>query len=110
MIDENLCRAELSPADRAAQVARRKALYLELHPETAKGVAGGKGNGTTANFATVPSFVDDTAVKTGAAERTVQLHAERGEKIAADVLDKVKAWVVRRPPPGCTPRCRSSPS
>lgn len=90
MIDENLCRAELSPADRASQVARRKALYLELHPETAKGVAGGKGNATTANLATVHSFVDDTVAKTGAAERTVQREAERGEKIAADVLDKIK--------------------
>jgi hypothetical protein len=36
-----LCRAELSPADRAAQTARRKAIYLELHPETAQHVAGG---------------------------------------------------------------------
>jgi hypothetical protein len=35
-----------------------------------------------AKFAAVPSFATDTAEKTGAAERTVQLHAERGEKIA----------------------------
>lgn len=114
MIDENLCRAELSPADRAARVARRKALYLELHPETAQHVAGAhasnreQGN-ATANFAAA-SFVSDTAEKTGAAERTVRLNAERGEKIAPDVLDRIKAWVAGRPPPGCTPRCRSSPS
>ncbi len=35
MIDENLVRTELSPAERAQQTARRKAIYLALHPETA---------------------------------------------------------------------------
>jgi hypothetical protein len=59
---------------------RRKALYLELYPETAHGE--NQHTRGVANFATVPSFVDDTTAKTGAAERTVQLHAERGEKIA----------------------------
>lgn len=37
MIDENLCRAEMSPAKRASQTARRKAIYIELHPETSHG-------------------------------------------------------------------------
>ena len=39
MIDENLCRAELSPAERAKQTARRKAIYLIWHPETDQGLA-----------------------------------------------------------------------
>lgn len=65
MIDENRCRAELSPSERAAQTARRKAIYLELHPETAEHVAGGKGNATAANFAAVPAFATATAEATG---------------------------------------------
>jgi len=34
MIDENLCRADLSAADRARYTARRRAIHLENHPET----------------------------------------------------------------------------
>lgn len=32
-IDENLCRAELTPAQRAAAIARRKQIWEALHPE-----------------------------------------------------------------------------
>lgn len=35
--DENLMRAELSDAERAHNVARRKAIYGTLHPEAAHG-------------------------------------------------------------------------
>ncbi|SDR52667.1 chromosome partitioning protein, ParB family [Rhizobiales bacterium GAS113] len=87
MIDENLCRAELDPAQRAKQTARRKAIYVELHPETAQHVAGGhaKHGSASANLA----FAENTAVATGKSERAVQRDAERGEKIAEDVLDKI---------------------
>jgi hypothetical protein len=40
LIDENLCRNDLSSAERAKAQARRKAIYLELHPETKHGAAG----------------------------------------------------------------------
>jgi ParB-like chromosome segregation protein Spo0J len=86
MIDENLCRAELSPADRAKQTARRKAIYLELHPETAHG--GDRKSDQVANNAT--RFSADTATKTGQSERAVQLNAERGEKVIAEVIDLIR--------------------
>lgn len=90
MIDENLMRAELSPADRAKQTARRKELYEELHPSTKHG--GNLHGAGVANFATPDEkrFTEDTASATGKSERVVQLYAERGEKIAPDVLDKIK--------------------
>lgn len=88
MIDENLMRAELSASDRAKQTARRKAIYLELHPETAQHVAGGhaKNNSASENI----SFAAETAKATGQNERTVQLHAERGEKVIAEVIELIR--------------------
>jgi len=91
MIDENLCRAELSPVDRARQTARRKAIYLELHPETAEHVAGGVAKNSAAeNFSAAPSFAEDTATKTGTSDRIVRLHAERGEKVIDEVMDLIR--------------------
>lgn len=77
MIDENLCRAELSPADRASQTARRKAIYLELHPETAQHVSGGMARQGAASDNL--SFAAATADAIGKTERTAQRDAERGE-------------------------------
>ncbi|MDR7034516.1 ParB N-terminal domain-containing protein [Mesorhizobium sp. BE184] len=93
MIDENLMRAELSASERAVQTARRKAIHLELHPETAQHVAGAhasnrlQGN-ASANFA--PAFAAETAKATGQSERTVQLHVERGEKVIGAALDIIR--------------------
>lgn len=84
MIDENLCRAELSPSDRARQTARRKALYEELHPETRHG------HNTKESGQLVHSFAAETASVTGKDERTVRRDAERGEKVIDEVLDMIR--------------------
>jgi len=86
MIDENLMRAELSPADRAKQTARRKALYLELHPETGRG--GDRTQQT--DIVSVCSFAASTAAAVGKSERSIMRDASRGEQIAPDVLDAVR--------------------
>lgn len=90
MIDENLCRAELSPSDRAMQTARRKAIYLELHPETAHG--GNLEGAGVANLSTpeTPAFATATANVTGQSERAVRRDAERGEKVIPEVMNMIR--------------------
>jgi ParB family chromosome partitioning protein len=87
MIDENLCRAELSAAERAGQLARRKAIYLELHPETRHG--GDRISEQVAKLATC-SFNEATASATGISERAVRRDAERGEKVCNEALSLLK--------------------
>lgn len=82
------CRAELSPADRAKQTARRKAIYLELHPETGHGKASPN---KEENFS---SFDKDTAAKIGVTDRLVRLNAERGEKVIDAALDIIRGTVL----------------
>jgi ParB-like chromosome segregation protein Spo0J len=89
-IDENLIRANLSPAETAMAIARRKEIYETIHPETKHGAIGG-GHTRVAENATlhVERFTKATAEAIGKAERTVQLMAERGKKIGKDLHDVV---------------------
>lgn len=87
MIDENLCRVELSASGRAIQTARRKAIYLELHPETAHG--GDRRRDQVAKLAT-RSFNAETAALSGQSERAVRRDTERGSKITLEVHDLIR--------------------
>lgn len=89
--DENLCGSNLSASDVAVFTKERKAAYLRLHPETARG-ANLKDDGV-AKLATPdasPSFVADTAAKTGQSPRKVARDAERGERISPAAMALVK--------------------
>ena len=85
-IDENLCRADLTPADRALFVFRRKEIYLMKHPETGHG-----GDRASRQVGDLPveepkRFSAATANATGQSERKIQRDAERGEKISDRAL------------------------
>jgi ParB family transcriptional regulator, chromosome partitioning protein len=87
-IDENLVRNELSPAERAAAIARRKGIYEQLHPETKHGAMGG-GHGKDSAGDKADRFSKATAEATGRSERAVQLDAARGKTLGQETLAKV---------------------
>lgn len=92
-IDENLMRTELNPVERAKHTTRRKAIYEEKYPETRPTSEGGEGRHKKTRRqlgeGVVERFTADTAAKSGKSERAVQRDAERGAKIADDVLDRI---------------------
>ena len=85
-IDENLIRADLTPAERAAHQAKRKEIYERLHPETKAGAAQAKGMNAAQgrgrqNGDDVDRYTADAAKKTGKSERSIQREAARGAAI-----------------------------
>lgn len=93
-IDENLCRAELTPAQRAAAITRRKKIYIALHPDTAAGKAQARamnaklGRGDVADKSS-PTFAVATAAASGMNSRTIERAAARGEAITPEKLEKI---------------------
>lgn len=87
LIDENLMRSELTPAERASQTARRKAILADLALIDTHG--GDRRPEQVANMTTC-SFAAHTAAATGQSERTVRRDAERGEKVVDEALDMIQ--------------------
>ncbi|MHC2292970.1 ParB/RepB/Spo0J family partition protein [Bradyrhizobium barranii subsp. barranii] len=89
-IDENLMRAELSPAERAMHVDRRKAIYEAIHGKAkangANAANKAMGNNATANLA--DAFTKDTADKTGQSDRSIRRDAARAKQLG-DGLKRV---------------------
>ena len=89
-IDENLIRADLSPAERALHLRERKRLYEAIHPETRKGATGKgrqKSQIATSNKPAAPAFIDDAARKTGKHRATIAREVARGN--IADIADAI---------------------
>jgi hypothetical protein len=87
-IDENLIRRDLTPAQRAKLVSKRKAAYEATHPETKHGAIG-RGRGKSGQVGhSSDRFTTDTARRTGKPERTIRRDATRAEALGPD-LDRV---------------------
>jgi N6-adenosine-specific RNA methylase IME4 len=94
LIDENLCRRNLSPAEESLATARRKVIYEQLHPETKPTSRGGEGRHKqtrrqSGDESVVSRFSQATAAATGIGERTVQRSVARGERIGQESLRKI---------------------
>lgn len=96
-VDENLVRKELTALERADHLAERKRVYLLKYPETKHGTAGalasnavqGKGDAVAMVATASPSFVADTAAKTGLSTRTIERDVQISESIPDDVRTQV---------------------
>ena len=86
-IDENLIRRDLTAAQRAKLVARRKAAYEAVHPETKQGGARRGSSSQPENWKKDRSTVE-IASKTGRSVGAVARHATRAKALGAD-LDRV---------------------
>jgi N6-adenosine-specific RNA methylase IME4/ParB-like chromosome segregation protein Spo0J len=99
-IDENLIRNELHYIDRGEQLRRRKEIYEELYPETKAGKSQAKamnkaiGNNVSADSA--PTFVQDTAKKTGASARVIHEELQIAKNIIPEVKEVIKAKEINK--------------
>jgi ParB/RepB/Spo0J family partition protein len=91
-IDENLIRNELDWIDGDKQLARRKYIYEELHPETKHGISGAISKHNSANdiMSSAKTFTENTADKVGVTARTVQRSIKRSNDIVEDLKPKLK--------------------
>lgn len=80
-IDENLMRAELTPAQEAEHLKRRKELWEMRESGTNSSTLTGRGN---------KAFAQDTADKTGAVKQVINRKVRRAEKIDPQALNDLK--------------------
>jgi ParB family chromosome partitioning protein len=82
-IDENLVRANLTPAEEAAHQTARKEVYERLYPQTKKGGAPGAGRGKKKRSEERQNgaYTKDAGKKTGKSRRSVERATKRGNDI-----------------------------
>ncbi len=91
-IDENLIRNELTALERGEHLARRKAIYEALHPESARfspqKQAARKSIQPSENIS--DGFAQDAAAKTGVTDRAVRYAVQIGEDITPEARDAIR--------------------
>lgn len=91
-IMENLNREQLTKLERAESLAELKRVYEELHPETKKGVAGGKARQGKASE--IFSFAKEAAARTGLDKRSIEIGVQIVGNLADDIKTRVRAtWL-----------------
>ena len=92
------CRSFLSrwtEAEYAKALKRRKELYEALHPETKRGIAGGKASGESRRGENRTNgkmpFVQDTAARIGKSRSTVERSVALAEKLDDQAVDGSRA-------------------
>ncbi len=110
-VDENLCRAELSPVDKAHFFATRKEIYQRLYPETRHGGdrksleyrdnINGPQWPLDPNSRDLPrnrplSFAEDTAASTPWSPRTIKRYTRIGERLDPDLRKALSGTPVGR--------------
>lgn len=79
-IDENLCRAELSAAQRAAAIKRRKQIWEALNPQGVSGQFVPKPQGGRPT-----EFATETAAVSGETKRDINRHLARADALGDDL-------------------------
>ncbi len=89
-IDENLMRAELTTAEHADHLARRKKLWAVRETQVGQVVPPEKPVGNKSPPKQKKGFAADTAEKTGMSKRAINLALSRTKDIPEDVRDQIK--------------------
>lgn len=89
-IDENLQRAELTPAQRAAAIHRRKEIWEAMRPLSAESAENARASKRGVYGEGRPvSFAKDTMTHTGEDERRTREHLSRAEALGPDIHEVV---------------------
>jgi ParB/RepB/Spo0J family partition protein len=91
-VDENLCRANLTPSERAKHIRERKKIFEKTHPETKRGSGGGRAKAAKSKGAKAQNepkqdtVVDEISKKTGKSRSAVKRDIARS-KVDPQALD-----------------------
>ncbi|WP_446697368.1 ParB/RepB/Spo0J family partition protein [Stutzerimonas kunmingensis] len=86
-IDENLCRAELTPAQRAYAIKRRKEIWQVRNQAAGTSCSTSLNDGRKAGPQHEKQFAADTAEATGQSKQDINRHVSRAEALGDDLLE-----------------------